>query len=173
MLRGFALTVGLLAAVPAVAGEMTAEEARRFVIGKMFNYTCFEGTRGQGRVNADGSVAGSIQFQGAGQVRYAHLPANTLQVKGESVCASLRGLPIQPCFNLERTSDNSFRGSISGLGFAYCDFTRHGGRTIVRTACSVRQTAQPLGLAAVAHRRTITERQPFAGKIMHVVVACA
>ncbi len=92
MVRGVALLIGLLAAVPAVAGEMSAEEARRFVIGKLFSYTCFEGTRGQGRVHADGSVVGSIQFQGQGQVRYAALPAGTLRVKGESVCASLRGL---------------------------------------------------------------------------------
>ncbi|MFY9603018.1 MAG: hypothetical protein WB540_17810 [Pseudolabrys sp.] len=146
MLRGFALTVGLLAALPAVAGEMSAEEARRFVIGKMFNYTCFEGTRGQGRVNSDGSVAGSIQFQGAGPVRYAHLPANTLQVKGEAVCATLQGLFIQPCFNLERVSDNSFRGSISGLGFAYCEFTRHGGRTTVAHSVIRTNIAHPLGL---------------------------
>jgi len=145
MVRGFALTVGLLAAVPAVAGEMSADEARRFVIGKMFNYTCFEGTRGLGRVNADGSVTGSIQFQGSGEVRHAYLPANTLQVKGESVCASLRGLPMQPCFNLERTSANSFRGSVSGLGFAYCDFTRHG-RTTVAHSVQRPQAAQPLGL---------------------------
>ncbi len=62
MVRGVALLVGLLAAVPAVAGEMSADEARRFVIGKMFSYTCFEGTRGQGRVHSDGSVVGSIQF---------------------------------------------------------------------------------------------------------------
>ena len=145
MVRSFALMVGLLAAVPAVAGEMSAEEARRFVIGKMFNYTCFEGTRGLGRVNADGSVTGSIQFQGSGEVRHAYLPANTLQVKGESVCASLRGLPMQPCFNLERTSANSFRGSVSGLGFAYCDFTRHG-RTTVAHSVQRPQAAQPLGL---------------------------
>ena len=71
MVRGFALTIGLLAALPAFAGEMSADEARRFVIGKMFNYTCFEGTRGQGRVNADGSITGSVQVQGAGPVRYA------------------------------------------------------------------------------------------------------
>ena len=147
MVRGFALTVGLLASVPALAGEMSAEEARRFVIGKQFSYACFEGTRGQGRVNSDGSVVGSVQFQGEGQVRYAHLPANTLQVRGESVCASLRGLPIQPCFNLERTSENSFRGSISGLGFAYCEFTRHGG-SHATSAHSVRRpvSSHPLGL---------------------------
>jgi hypothetical protein len=145
MVRSFALTVGLLAAVPAVAGEMSAEEARRFVIGKMFNYTCFEGTRGLGRVNADGSVTGSIQFQGSGEVRHAYLPANTLQVRGEAVCASLRGLPMQPCFNLERTSANSFRGSVSGLGFAYCDFTRHG-RTAVAHSIQRSQAPQPLGL---------------------------
>ncbi len=146
MLRGIALTVGLLAALPAIAGEMSADEARRFVIGKMFNYTCFEGTRGLGRINSDGSVVGSIQFQGSGPVREAHLPADTLQVRGESVCASLRGLPLQPCFNLERTSDTSFRGSISGLGFAYCEFTRHGGRTILAHSVRRSNSAQPLGL---------------------------
>src|SRR5262244_116812 len=146
MLRCIVLAVGLLAALPtAAAGEMTADEARQFVIGKTFNYACFDGTRGQGRVNSDGSVSGSVQFQGSGPMRYAQLPANTLQVRGESVCASLRGLPMQPCFNLERTSANSFRGSVSGLGFAYCDFTRHGARTTV--AHSIRpQAPQPLGL---------------------------
>jgi hypothetical protein len=143
MVRAVALLVGLLAAVPAIAGEMSADEARRFVIGKMFSYTCFEGTRGQGRVHPDGSVVGSIQFQGQGPMRYAALPAGTLQVKGESVCASLRGLPIEPCFNLVRTDSNSFRGSVSGLGFAYCEFTRNQGRAhVVRSA----QSDHPLGL---------------------------
>src|SRR5512135_317708 len=143
MLRGVTMLVGLLAAVPAVAGEMSADEARRFVIGKMFSYACFEGTRGQGRVYSDGSVVGSIQFRGQGQVRYAALPSGTLRVKGESVCASLRGLPIEPCFNLERTSESSFRGSVSGLGFAYCEFTRNQGRAhMVRSTHS----SHPLGL---------------------------
>ena len=150
MLRGVTFVVGLLAAVPAFAGEMTAEEARRFVIGKVFNYTCFEGTRGQGRVYADGSVVGSIQFQGSGPMRYAHLPANTLRVKGESVCASLRGLPIEPCFNLEKISDTSFRGSISGLGFASCEFTKHQARAALAHAehetHEHRPASQPLGL---------------------------
>jgi len=146
MFRGFAVTIGLLAALPAVAGEMNADEARRFVIGKMFSYTCFEGTRGQGRVNADGSVAGSIQFQGAGPVRYAHLPANTLQVRGASVCASLRGLLFQPCFNLEQTSDRSFRGSVAGFGFAYCEFTRNNGRAAVIHSVQRSEGSHPLGL---------------------------
>jgi hypothetical protein len=143
MLRGIALTVGLLAAVPAIAGEMSADEARHFVIGKLFTYNCFEGTRGQGRVLPDGSVVGSIQFQGSGQVRYAMLPAGTVQVKGEAVCASLRGMPMQPCFSLQRLDDNSFRGSISGLGFASCDFTVRNGRA--RVAHSADNT-QPLRL---------------------------
>ena len=135
--------IGLLAALPAFAGEMTADEAHRFVIGKLFSYTCFEGTRGQGRVLPDGSVVGSIQLQGSGQVRYAALPPGTLRVKGEAVCATVRGLPVQPCFNLERISDSSFRGSISGLSFAYCDFTRRGGRTMLAHSAS---STQPLGL---------------------------
>jgi hypothetical protein len=143
MLRGFMLLTGLLAALPAVAGEMSADEASRFVIGKMFNYTCFEGTRGQGRVLPDGSVIGSIQIRGAGQLRYATLPPGSLRVKGEAVCATVRGLPVQPCFNLERLDNNSFRGSISGVGFAYCDFSRHNGRVTVTHSA---HRTQPLGL---------------------------
>ena len=144
MVRGVAVLVGLLVAVPAMAGEMTADEARRFVIGKMFNYTCFEGTRGAGRVNADGSVVGSIQIRGEGKVRYAALPAGTLQVKGEAVCASLRGLPMEPCFNLTKLDANSFRGAVSGLGFAYCNFTRHHVRAHVARRNS--HEASPLAL---------------------------
>ena len=33
-------------------------------------------------------------------------------------------MPIEPCFNVDQTDPESFRGSVSGLGFAYCDFTR-------------------------------------------------
>jgi len=32
--------------MPALAGMMTAEEARKFVAGKVFAFTCFDGTRG-------------------------------------------------------------------------------------------------------------------------------
>jgi hypothetical protein len=149
MVRSLALLVGLTAglqiALPAMAGEMSAEEARHFVTGKLFSYTCFEGTRGQGRVLANGGVVGSVQFQGSGPMRYAALPANTLQVKDGAVCASVRGLPFQPCFNLDKTDVNSFRGSISGLGFAYCDFVRHQGRTNIAHRVS-NEHQQPLAL---------------------------
>lgn len=126
MLRMGACVIGLLAALPSMASaeELTAEQARAFVVGKTFNYTCFEGTRGRGRVQHDGSVVGSIQFQGAGKVRYASLPANTLHVREGSVCATMKGLPIDPCFRVTKVDEYTFRGSISGLGFAYCEFTR-------------------------------------------------
>jgi hypothetical protein len=129
MLRFGALLIGLLtafAAVPASAQQMTASEARRFVVGKMFAFNCFEGTKGVGRIHADGSVAGTIQFRGTGPVRWAQLPAGTIKVKGESVCANVRGVPFEPCFNLQKTSHKSFRGSVSGLGFASCEFNRRG-----------------------------------------------
>lgn len=124
MLRVVALVVGLTTTLPAVAGEMSASEARRFVVEKLFSYACFDGTRGMARVHADGSVDGSIQSRGAGLVRYGTMPLGTLRVEGERVCASLPGGPIQPCFYLEQTATESFRGSIVGLSFAYCDFTR-------------------------------------------------
>jgi len=118
------LAAALLAARPALAESLDADAAQRFVLGKQFAFTCFDGSRGAGRIYADGSVVGTIQVRGSGPVRSASLSAGTLKVKGDTVCASLRGIPIEPCFNLNKTDDQSFRGSISGLDFAYCDFTQ-------------------------------------------------
>ncbi len=143
MLKRLAVVVlGLVASTPAFSEELKPEEARKFISGKLFAFNCFEGTRGAGRIYADGSVAGSIQFGGNGPVRNVRLPAGTLQVKPEAVCAAMKGMPFQPCFNLQKTDHASFRGSISGLGFAYCDFNRKSGRvdlaTVTRTRGEVR-----------------------------------
>jgi hypothetical protein len=112
--------------VPALAGQMTADEARRFVAGKVFAFTCFDGTRGAGRVLDDMGAAGAVQFSGAGPVRHLRLPGNTLQIRGQAVCAAIKGIPFEPCFNLDKKDDRSFRGSVSGMGFAYCDFRHQG-----------------------------------------------
>jgi hypothetical protein len=114
----------LLASRLALAESLNADAARRFVVGKLFSFNCFDGSRGARRIYGDGSVIGTIQFQGVGRVESVWLPSGTLKVKGEAVCASLNRLPIEPCFNINRTDEQSFRGSISGLDFAYCDFTR-------------------------------------------------
>jgi hypothetical protein len=131
----------VLAAVsPAPAQEfMNAAAAENFVAGKMFSYSCFDGTEGQGRIQADGSATGTIRTGGRGEARNIRLPAGTLYVRGERICASLRGLPFDPCFNLVRTSDTSFRGAISGLSFMYCEFER--GQTQV-----VRRRAPAMGI---------------------------
>lgn len=118
--------LGMWLAVPAEAGEMTPTEARHFVVGKLFSFSCFDGTRGAGRITHDGSVVGTVQISGSGALRRAALPPGTLQVRGEKVCASVKGLPIEPCFDLVKTSEHSFRGAVSGFGFAYCDFTKRG-----------------------------------------------
>jgi hypothetical protein len=128
--------------VPALAGQMSADEARRFVSGKVFAFTCFDGTRGAGRVLDDMGAAGAVQFSGAGPIRHVRLPGNTLQVRGEAVCASIKGIPFEPCFNLDKKDERSFRGSVSGMGFAYCDF-RHQG------------AAQMLMARAVVHPRSL------------------
>ena len=125
MIARFAIVVvTLLTTGSAFAETLTADAARRFVAGKLFAFNCFDGSRGAGRIYGDGSVIGNIQFRGAGPVKQVWLPAGTLRVRGESVCASLQGIPFEPCFNLDKMDDRSFRGSVSGFGFAYCDFTR-------------------------------------------------
>jgi hypothetical protein len=128
MLARFVLgtvTAGAVIA-PALAGMMTADEARRFVAGKVFVFTCFDGTRGAGRILDDMGAAGAVQFSGGGPVRQLRLPGNTLQIRGQAVCASIKGIPFEPCFNLDKKDDRNFRGSVSGMGFAYCDFHHQG-----------------------------------------------
>jgi hypothetical protein len=120
------VTAGAVVA-PALAGMMNADEARRFVAGKVFTFTCFDGTRGAGRILDDMGAVGAVQFSGSGPIRHIRLPGNTLQIRGQAVCASLRGIPFEPCFNLDKTDEASFRGSVSGMGFAYCDFHHQGG----------------------------------------------
>jgi hypothetical protein len=136
------IALALVASAPAFSEELRPEEARRFVAGKLFAFNCFEGTRGTGRIFSDGSVAGSVQFGGSGPMRHVKLPAGTLQVKPQSVCASVQGMPFQPCFNLQKTDPVSFRGSVSGLGFAYCDFNRRGGRVDLATSTTNRTRAR-------------------------------
>ena len=123
-----AVVASVLYTLPTVAADLNAEEAKRFISGKLFAYTCFEGTTGAGRIFSDGSVMGSIQIRGDGPVRYVALPAGTLKVKGDNYCATVRGLPFEPCFNVNKTSHASFRGSVWGFGFAYCDFNRRSAR---------------------------------------------
>jgi len=121
-----AVTAGAVI-VPSLAGQMmNADEARKFVAGKVFAFTCFDGTRGAGRVLDDGGATGAVQFSGSGPVRHMRLPGNTLQVRGQAVCASIKGMPFEPCFNLDKKDERNFRGSVSGMGFAYCDFRHQG-----------------------------------------------
>ena len=140
MLARFVLGAVAAGAViaPAMAGMMDADEARRFVAGKVFAFTCFDGTRGAGRFLDDGGAAGAVQFNGTGPTRQMRLPGNTLQVRGQAVCASIRGMPFEPCFNLEKRDERNFRGSVSGMGFAYCDFHHQGGSPMLMARAKAR-----------------------------------
>jgi hypothetical protein len=129
-----ALIAGAVAG-PSVAESLNPEQARQFIAGKMFAFTCVDGTRGAGRIHHDGSVAGSVQFSGSGPVRYARLPGNTIQVGATQVCAQLKGLPFTPCFNIDKTSEATFRGSVQGMSsFAWCEFRKHGNSLLVARA---------------------------------------
>ena len=123
------LGAGLLGVASAIAEDLGPEQARSFVVGKLFAYNCFEGTSGVGRVFPDGSVVGTIRIRGQGETHFAALPAGTIRVDSGSMCAHLSGLPITPCFRVTKIDYKSFRGSLSGMGFAYCDFYQRNPRT--------------------------------------------
>ena len=150
MLLRVTIAVAALAAAvsPSSAEQLNVDAARKFVVGNLFSFNCFEGTQGAGRIYSDGSVAGTVQFGGRGPIRYVVLPAGTIRVQNEAVCASVNGVPFQPCFNVDKTDPQSFRGSISGLSFAYCDFTRRNVRpNMVRSSEAARS---PLSIHAAA-----------------------
>ncbi|MBX9710520.1 MAG: hypothetical protein K2X60_05750 [Xanthobacteraceae bacterium] len=147
MFARFAFGVLLAATVvsSAFAEPMNADQARKFVANKMFSFNCFDGTRGVGRIYEDGSAVGSVQFSGSGPIRHLRLPTNTVQVRSGSVCASVRGMPFDPCFNLDKYDEVSFRGAVSGLGFAYCDFRRQGNVRMLLTRALSRPRSSRAG----------------------------
>ena len=75
-----------------------------------------------GRIFPDGSVVGTIRIHGEGETRFAALPPGTIRVDGPAICAHLTGLLFTTCFRVQKIDYRSFRGSIAGLDFAYCDF---------------------------------------------------
>lgn len=140
MARTLAAIVCMVSCGPVRAESLDADQARQFVAGRLFEFTCFDGSHGAGRIYKDGSVIGTIQLHGSGPVYSASLPVGTIRVKGENICASLNGLPIEPCFDIDRTGNQSFRGSLSGMNWAYCDFTR----TLSMTGNRLNQPSEPL-----------------------------
>ena len=153
LLRVAVVCACVLGATAAMAEELGPEQARAFVVGKLFAYTCFDGTAGMGRIFADGSVVGTIRPGGRGETQFATLPAGTLRVEGTSMCAHLSGMPMEPCFRVQKIDYRSFRGSISGLGFAYCDFRQHNPRAQIIT----RASASPRSLPIATLRPAIEE----------------
>ena len=147
LLRVAVVCAFVVGAASAVAEELGPEQARAFVVGKLFSYTCFDGTVGMGRIFSDGSVVGTIRPGGQSQVRFAALPAGTIKVSSNSMCAHLAGLPIEPCFRVQKLDYRSFRGSISGLSFAYCDFYQRNPRSGIGGASAMRPTGTTIANA--------------------------
>jgi hypothetical protein len=142
MVRIAVLGLTMLAATSASAQELAPDQARVFIAGKLFAYDCFDGTSGIGRIFADGSIIGTIQAPGSSTLRFAHLPPGTIRVTHTSMCAHLAGLPIDPCFRVEKIDYHSFRGSIAGLSFAYCDFHQRNPRAALTRRESTRERAR-------------------------------
>ena len=155
--------VAVAAAFPAFAETMNAEAARHFVAGKHFSFTCFEGSIGSGRIFHDGSVAGVVRMGGTGPTRFVHMPPGTLYVKGDAICSNVKGAFFNPCFNLDKTSDRSFRGAISGFGFAYCDF-RRGGRGETIQASVAPDITSAISRSSIRRGRKPAEVKPAEAK---------
>jgi len=157
LVRVAVLCACVLGAAPTIAEELGPDQARAFVVGKLFAYTCFDGTEGVGRIFPDGSVVGTIRLGGRGEMRFAALPAGTIRVDGTAMCAHVPGLLIEPCFRVQRTDFRSFRGSIAGLAFAYCDFRQRNPRTELAAGIAAPPRATPVATLRPVLRPALAE----------------
>ena len=173
VLRAAVALGGLLAVTPVLAEPMNADAARRFVAGKLFSFTCFEGSSGTGRIFNDGSIAGVVRMGGNGNTRFMHLPPGTLYPKGETICSNVKGAFFNPCFDLTRTGDKSFRGAISGFGFAYCEFVRRGGRgeTVQASIAPASDVAHAVTRASIRRGHRAQHEKPAAAPTQPVTSA--
>ena len=99
-------------------------------------------------------LTGAVQFSGAGPVRHLRLPGNTLQIRGQPFAPRSRA-SLRAVFQSRKKDERSFRGSVSGMGFAYCDF-RHQGAAQMLLA---RAVARPRALHPSGHARSADAAQ--------------
>lgn len=125
----------------ASAQTLTPDQARAFVVGRTFAFSCFEGSTGAGRIFPDGSVAGTITLQSRGTARFVRLPPNTVRVRSENVCGFVEGMTFEPCFEVVKTGPTTFRGQLAGVETMWCDFTRLGSES--QQVASRRKTRAP------------------------------
>ncbi|GGF88867.1 hypothetical protein GCM10007301_56030 [Azorhizobium oxalatiphilum] len=140
-----------LAGVGAASAQtLSPEQAKAFVVGRSFAFTCFEGTRGAGRIFADGSVAGTLTMRSQGIARYVRLPPNTVRVREENVCGYIEGMTFEPCFTVIKTSPTTFRGTLAGVDTMWCEFVREGGSDRPRVASRRKQHKEESSSAVTA-----------------------
>lgn len=126
------LCVLTLAATSALAQELRPREAWAFMLGKLFTLTCSDGTVGEGRLFADGSVVGKIRRGTQGEMHAGTLPAGTVRVSETGLCAYFEGLPFPPCLNVRKIDRRRFHASMSIMGFSSCDIDSVTARSLRR-----------------------------------------
>ncbi|MEP9376518.1 hypothetical protein ABLE91_07395 [Aquabacter sp. CN5-332] len=139
--------IAFLGTGAASAQSLNPDQARAFVVGRTFAFTCFEGSTGAGRIFPDGSVAGTITMRSQGTARFVRLPPNTVRVRNENVCGFVEGMTFEPCFEVVKTGASTFRGQLAGVETMWCDFTRLGGDGD-RVASRRKPRPQPSAVAA-------------------------
>ena len=149
-----AVTAGAVIA-PELAGQMmNADEARRFVAGKVFAFTCFDGTPRRRRVLR--MAARRARYNFPAPVRCATCASRQYaQVRGQSVCAGIAFRSSRASTSTSKTSATSAIGL--GMGFAYCDFRRQGAAQMLlaRAVARPRSLRSPVrtGSVEVSARR--------------------
>jgi hypothetical protein len=112
-------------------------------------------------------------MRGNGATRFMHLPPGTLFPKGEAICSNVKGAFFNPCFDLTKTGGNSFRGAVSGFGFASCEFVRRGGRgeTVQASVAPASDSTGTVARVSIRRGHKPRESKPIAAPVQPVSAA--
>jgi len=128
----------IIAASPALAAELSPQEAIEFVPGKWWRFSCNVGVRGIGLVQKeDGCVVAKVESDsifGAfisiweGGTKFLTFPAGTINIVRSSdgtpsaICTTQFGFGLRTCFTVNKISDEHFFGYRKSRPQDKCDF---------------------------------------------------
>ena len=101
--------------------------------------------------------SGAVQFSGSGPVRHISCRAIRSRCAVRPFAHQSRASRSSHASTSTRVSDRSFRGSVSGMGFAYCDFNHQGGKQMLLARSTARPHRMRQGLRAPPDTASKTE----------------
>jgi hypothetical protein len=118
--RTFGVVAIITLCTPAFAERLTPQQAKRFIQGNKWSYTC-PLTKGWGRFNSDGSVTAEFQTLGFSPYK-KNFPPGSMTISSDGSLCMPKMFNTDVCFFVDKIDNRHFRGTSSGFIRFSCDF---------------------------------------------------